>query len=192
MQHYIHGRARIITGLGIVVLNCGVSGDMYINSMPATEQPGNLLSRQLDSIACDRWARLLTKGKGSVADWRTRQILLHHTTSLAECFSKQQKGTASEELMAESSVIVIDTIGSGPFWDKIREWARCSDSALRGLVTFKVCGRGWLASELGIPQGLGMRPQRAHAFPSTPEALEMQLLLVCANAGLRKAESAAH
>lgn len=68
MQHYIHGRARIITGLGIVVVDCGVSGDMHINSMPATEQPGNLLSRQLDSIACDRWARLLTKGKGSVAD----------------------------------------------------------------------------------------------------------------------------
>lgn len=37
--------------------------------MPATKQPGNLLSRrQLDSIACERWARLLTKGKDSVAD----------------------------------------------------------------------------------------------------------------------------
>lgn len=190
MQHYAHGRPRIITGLSIV--NRSVSGHVCINSMPATEQPGNLLRRQLGSIACQRWARLLTKG---MVPWRTRRILLHHTTSLAECFSKQQKGTSLQELMGSKQRYryrFIDTVGRGPFWDKIREWARSSDSALRALVTFKVCGRGWLASELGMPQGLGMRPQRAHAFPSTPEALEMQLLLGCANAGLRKAESAAH
>lgn len=35
MQHYTHGRARIITSLGIV--DSGVTGDMCINSMPATD-----------------------------------------------------------------------------------------------------------------------------------------------------------
>lgn len=71
--------------------------------------------------------------------------------------------------MAASRVIVIDTTRSGPFWDNIREWARGSDSALRTLVTFKVCGRGWLASELGVPQGLGMRPRREHMLSPAPQ-----------------------
>lgn len=101
----------------VCVADCGISGGMDINSMPA---PKYLVATEQR----DSWVPLLARGRGppSAADDPNPPSQKKLGGMLLEALARVDG--------SEAVVIVIDVVLPGPFWDKIREWARGSDSAL--------------------------------------------------------------